>query len=119
MPQGTMLSVLHGVRGGDLAHARAGLARPILNTPAQVVRWKEAGGGPCDVMVDTGMNRLGLSPPEAASGLLDGLMVDKIGRASCRDRVCQYVEVSVVAESLKKINKHNNTLTAENNYYVD
>src|SRR3546814_15194579 len=54
MPQGTMLSVLHGVRGGDLAHARAGLARPILNTPAQVVRWKEAGGGPCDVMVDTG-----------------------------------------------------------------
>src|SRR3546814_11802268 len=35
MPQGTMLSVLHGVRGGDLAHARAGLARPILNTPAQ------------------------------------------------------------------------------------
>src|SRR3546814_11914155 len=26
----------------------------------------------------------------------------KIGRASCRERVCQYVKISVVAESLKK-----------------
>src|SRR3546814_19242273 len=78
MPQGTMLSVLHGVRGGDLAHARAGLARPILKTPAQVVRWKEAGGGHCDVMVDTGMHRLGLSPQQAAPGLLAGLMVEQL-----------------------------------------
>src|SRR3546814_14400609 len=28
--------------------------------------------------------------------------VAKIGRASCRERVCQYVEISVVAVSLKK-----------------
>src|SRR3546814_16551609 len=26
----------------------------------------------------------------------------QIGRASCRERVCQYVEISVVADSLKK-----------------
>src|SRR3546814_15230165 len=30
------------------------------------------------------------------------LDVDKIGRASCRERVCQYVEITVVAVSLKK-----------------
>src|SRR3546814_11344758 len=30
----------------------------------------------------------------------------QIGRASCRERVCQYVKISVVAESLKK-KKHN------------
>src|SRR3546814_19874086 len=32
-----------------------------------------------------------------------------IGRASCRERVCQYVEISVVAVSLKKkiTNMHN------------
>src|SRR3546814_19218765 len=30
---------------------------------------------------------------------------EKIGRASCRERVCQYVSISVVAESLKKKNK--------------
>src|SRR3546814_16750103 len=27
---------------------------------------------------------------------------DQIGRASCRERVCQYVQISVVAVSLKK-----------------
>src|SRR3546814_12120700 len=33
----------------------------------------------------------------------DRIAVDQqIGRASCRERVCQYVEISVVAESLKK-----------------
>src|SRR3546814_11384883 len=33
--------------------------------------------------------------------------IAQIGRASCRERVCQYVEISVVAGSLtKKINKH-------------
>lgn len=86
MPEGTTLSVLHGIRGGDLALARAGLARPILNTPAQVLRWKEAGGGPCDVMVDTGMNRLGLSPQDAASGLLDGLMIETLmSHLACAD----------------------------------
>src|SRR3546814_15910795 len=30
-------------------------------------------------------------------------MLLKIGRASCRDRVCQYVSISVVAVSLNKI----------------
>src|SRR3546814_13419246 len=30
----------------------------------------------------------------------------KIGRASCRERVCQYVEISVVAVSIKKQNTH-------------
>src|SRR3546814_18319220 len=29
----------------------------------------------------------------------------EIGRASCRDRVCQFVEISVVAVSLQKTNK--------------
>src|SRR3546814_12006362 len=30
------------------------------------------------------------------------LHVDEIGRASCRERVCQYVSISVVAVTLKK-----------------
>src|SRR3546814_15536837 len=35
--------------------------------------------------------------------LLDGTQGQtEIGRASCRERVCQYVEISVVAVSLKK-----------------
>src|SRR3546814_15052932 len=33
-----------------------------------------------------------------------GIAERQIGRASCRERVCQYVEISVVAVSLKKKN---------------
>src|SRR3546814_11292047 len=33
---------------------------------------------------------------------IDGAFQDQTGRASCRERVCQYVKLSVVAESLNK-----------------
>lgn len=68
------LSVLHGVRAQDMAPATTSTARPVLNSIEQVARWRQAGEGrPCDVMVDTGMNRLGLTMDEALSGALDGL----------------------------------------------
>src|SRR3546814_16179039 len=38
----------------------------------------------------------------SATGFIDNR---KIGRASCRERVCQYVEISVVAVPLKKKKK--------------
>lgn len=60
LEQGVSLAVLHGVRAEDMAAALQSRARPVLNSPAQIARWKGAGGGACDVMVDTGMNRLGL-----------------------------------------------------------
>jgi alanine racemase len=76
---GASLSVLHGVAEEDLPFAAQSAARPVLNTALQVARWKSAAPGrPCDVMVDTGMNRLGLSAAEAASGLLDGLEIDTL-----------------------------------------
>lgn len=75
---GVTVSVFHGVRAEDMVLAGLRNARPVLNTPAQVQRWKAAGGGACDVMVDTGMNRLGLAPEEAVSGLLDGLHIDTL-----------------------------------------
>ncbi len=68
LPEGCALSVLHGVRAEDLAVAADMNARPVLNTPAQVQRWRET-GRPCDVMIDTGMNRLGLSASDDLSGL--------------------------------------------------
>jgi alanine racemase len=67
------LSVLHGVRAEDMALATTGIARPILNSRAQVLRWR--GHGPCDVMIDTGINRLGLSIRDVADGILDGLEI--------------------------------------------
>lgn len=80
------LAVLHGVRREDLPMALAGPAIPVLNSPAQVARWRAAGGRTCHVMVDTGMNRLGLTPEEARSGLLDGLPIDTLmSHLACAD----------------------------------
>jgi alanine racemase len=75
---GLPLVVLHGVRAEDMAAALSGIARPVLNTPDQVRRWRAAGGGPCDVMVDTGMNRLGVASEDVVAGLLDGLAIDTL-----------------------------------------
>lgn len=85
-PVAGSLSVLHGVRAEDMPVALAYGARPILNSPEQVTRWRDAGGGPCDVMVDTGMNRLGLTPADACSGLLDGLTIETLlSHLACAD----------------------------------
>jgi len=89
LAQGAGLSVLHGVREEDMAAALDGSARPVLNSAAMVGRWKAAAPGrPCDVMVDTGMNRLGLTVEEACSGMLDGLEIDILmSHLACADEV--------------------------------
>src|SRR3546814_20803342 len=40
----------------------------------------------------------------AEAELAERVVGGEIGRAACRERVCQYVEISVVAVSLKKKN---------------
>jgi alanine racemase len=76
---GVAVSVLHGVRAEDMTVALAAThARPVLNSVQQVRRWRDAGGGVCDVMVDTGMNRLGIQPQDVAAGVLDGLQVETL-----------------------------------------
>jgi alanine racemase len=86
MPEGARLAVLHGVRSEDMAEALASPARPVLNSAAQVARWREAGGGLCDVMVDTGINRLGLSIADVRSGVLAGLEIDVLmSHLACAD----------------------------------
>ncbi|MFL6787320.1 MAG: alanine racemase [Sphingomicrobium sp.] len=85
MPDGAELVVLHGVGPDDMGAALASSARPVLNTAAQVARWKQAAPGrPCDVMVDTGMNRLGLRTDEIE--LVDGLEVHTLhSHLACAD----------------------------------
>lgn len=86
--EGQSLSVFHGVREEDMAIARdcTGRARPVLNSPGQIQRWKAAGGGLCDVMIDTGMNRLGLSLDGLDKSLMDGLEIDTLmSHLACAD----------------------------------
>lgn len=102
--EGRSLSVFHGVRREDMAIATAGAARPCLNSAEQVGRWREAAGGPCDVMIDTGMNRLGLSVEQVGEGLLDGLKIDTLmSHLACADEpdnpmnVMQYTALASLA----------------------
>jgi len=75
---GTCLSVLHGVREEDMPHARISRAMPVLCSPGQIERWKAAGGGECHVMVDTGMNRLGIDWRNDVAALVEGLPIDTL-----------------------------------------
>ena len=71
------IAVLHGpLRSDDVAYAKATGVRPVINSLAQVRRWEDAGGGACHLMVDTGINRLGLSPHELADPAIGALKVE-------------------------------------------
>jgi alanine racemase len=71
------ISVLHGPLGAaDAAYARATGVRPVINSLRQAKLWLDAGGGACDLMVDTGINRLGLPVGEIGDPLLRELEID-------------------------------------------
>lgn len=71
------ISVLHGpLNAADAAYARAVGVKPVINSVEQARRWIEAGGGLCDLMVDTGMNRLGVAPGQLGDEALGLLEVD-------------------------------------------
>lgn len=73
------LAVLHGpVHAEDVRFARATGVRPVINSLHQAGLWLEAGGGPCDLMVDTGINRLGLPPSEIGDPLVARLEIETL-----------------------------------------
>ena len=80
-----IVAVLHGVGPNDVESALASRVRPVLNSAEQAARWKQvAPGRTCDVMVDTGINRLGIRPDEIAC--LDGLTIDTLhSHLACAD----------------------------------
>ena len=85
LPDAVRLVVLHGVGPDDGEAALKIEARPCLNSIEQVARWNEiAPGRACDVMVDTGMNRLGLRPNQIDA--LGGLSIDTLhSHLACAD----------------------------------
>lgn len=73
------ISVLHGVQSSEeAAYARAIGARPVINSLKQARLWQETGGGACDLMVDTGINRLGLSMSEIGAPQIASLHVETL-----------------------------------------
>ena len=73
------LSVLHGpIHPDDARFARETGVRPVINSLYQAALWRDSSGGPCDLMVDTGINRLGVSMHELGDPLLAGLEVEML-----------------------------------------
>ncbi len=72
LPDGISVSVLHGITADAMPAALALPAEPVLVTAAQVALWRQT-GRPVEVMIDTGMNRLGLAPDEL--DVVDGLEI--------------------------------------------
>lgn len=71
------LSVLHGpLTAADAAFARASGVKPVINSAVQARLWLESGGGACDLMVDTGINRLGLPMADLGDDAVRKLDID-------------------------------------------
>jgi alanine racemase len=71
------LAVLHGpLNAAEAGYARATGLRPVINSISQAQRWLAAGGGPCHLMIDTGINRLGLPLGELGDPAVQALDVE-------------------------------------------
>ncbi len=88
---GAEILVLNGAPRECEADLRAAGLVPVLNTLGDVEAWKDTGGGPACLHVDTGMNRLGLPHYEAETLLeepdrLDGIdVVLLMSHLACAD----------------------------------
>ena len=115
LPPSAALSVFHGVRAEDMGIALASRARPVLNSAEQIARWKQAGGGPCDVMVDTGMNRLGLSLDGLDMTLFEGLEIETLLShlvAADEDHPLNMVQPMLFADIAGKVKAKRRSLSA-------
>lgn len=83
----SQVSVLHGpLTADDVAYCVAAGVRPVINSLYQARLWSEGGGGLCDLMVDTGINRLGISMSEIGAPEVATLAVDTLmSHLACAD----------------------------------
>lgn len=81
------IAVLHGpVTRAEAEYAQAVGVVPVINSPDQACNWSEAGGGRCHLMVDTGINRLGVSPRDLGDPAIRALDVDVLmSHLACAD----------------------------------
>lgn len=71
------IGVLHGpMNAAEVAFAKATGVLPVINSLRQAKLWLEAGGGACHLMVDSGINRLGLPLAEIGDPAVQALDID-------------------------------------------
>ncbi|MDC8753306.1 alanine racemase [Erythrobacter sp. sf7] len=75
----SQIAVLHGpLSPADCAYAHSTGALPVINSREQAALWLASGGGRCHLMVDTGINRLGIAPSEANEPIIAALDIDML-----------------------------------------
>ncbi|MBO6526035.1 alanine racemase [Erythrobacter sp.] len=81
------IAVLHGpLTADEVGYARATGVRPVIDSLRQAKLWSEGGGGPCHLMIDTGINRLGIAPAEASDPAIQALDVEVVmSHLACAD----------------------------------
>lgn len=73
------ISILNGISQDDVHYAASHDFIPVLNSPFQINLWREYGNGKkCHIMLDSGINRLGIMPSQCDAILVDGLNVDAL-----------------------------------------
>jgi alanine racemase len=72
----SQIAVLNGLDADDPADVLSIGAVPVLNTPLQIARWKAANGGACHVMLDSGINRLGIGAEQLSQNMFEDLEID-------------------------------------------
>lgn len=83
----SQIAVLHGVMNeAECAFARNSGAVPVINSLDQAALWNASGGGRCHLMIDTGINRLGIAPDEVKDQRIVALAVDILmSHLACAD----------------------------------
>ncbi|MEX0342753.1 MAG: alanine racemase [Erythrobacter sp.] len=81
------VAVLHGPQSAaDVAYARATGVRPVIDSLRQAQVWGEGGGGACHLMIDTGINRLGIAPAELSDQAIQSLEIEVLmSHLACAD----------------------------------
>lgn len=81
------VSILHGPQDPAEAEWIAAKGfRPVINSLSQAALWAAAGNGRCDLMVDTGINRLGISLPDISAPQIAALDIATVhSHLACAD----------------------------------
>ena len=84
LPDATV-HVLHGFTAADMPTLLNARLTPVIDTPEQAELWRQV-AAPCSLMIDTGMNRLGLRPEQIAALDLADLDIDlAMSHLACAD----------------------------------
>lgn len=100
------ISVLNGIREVDMDYAAVSKAKPVLNSIEQAQLWRST-SKPCDVMIETGMNRLGIEITDLDQLPSDDLNIDLVmSHLASADEDCEQnqQQLSAFMENSPKLN---------------